>query len=97
MLFKVMSVTGFRGDAVEYTREEQVIIKNGIGICRTEIARDTLFIRGYDFIEEIPLELTVSDTIPDELYTDRKYAVIQTVSEKTSNRGRPKKNDKQVF
>lgn len=73
MLYKLKAVGNFQGNAIEHTYEEMVQVKNGIAICKTKIAKDALYVRGYDLIEEIPLELNGQQGIPNELYTLKKY------------------------
>lgn len=73
MLYKMKAANGFVGDAIEYTYSENVSIKGGIAVCKTKTARDALYVRGYNLLEEIPVDLG-DDRVPDKYFTTQSYA-----------------------
>ena len=70
MLYKMRHHGAFRGDAVEHTYLEMVHVKGGIAVCKDSRTRDALRVRGYDLIEEIPLDLKEDERIPDKFYME---------------------------
>lgn len=75
MLYKMKAGHGFVGNCTEHTYAETVFVKNGIAVCKTRTARDTLYSRGYDPLEEIPVDVGDS-RIDDKYYTIRSFSAM---------------------
>ncbi len=68
------AANGFVGDAIEYTYAENVSVKAGVAVCKTRTARDALYLRGYNLLEEIPVDLGDA-RVSDIYFTTQSYAV----------------------